>query len=370
MFGLVGESGCGKSTVAYQLLGYRRPRSRVEAAGSCSRAWICCASTARRSTGCAATASAWCRRTRRPRSARACASASRSRRSLRWHGGSGRRRGAASPSCSALSACPSRSASGRRYPHQLSGGQQQRVAIAMALACAPDLIVLDEPTTGLDVTTQEQIIELLADLRARLGMSMLYVTHDLGVLAEIADRVGVMYAGHLVEIAPDRRAVRAAAASVHARPDRFDPAPRRCDRGRSGDACAACCAGTSSGAAARSSRAATSRSRPAPPTRSAGAGRPGHAVACQRWREIGPPRLSAARRAAAAACAGGAAPLLALEEVSLELRQAARLAGACSAGNRRWSCRACPSRSSAARPSRSSANRAAASRPSRARSAA
>jgi peptide/nickel transport system ATP-binding protein len=90
----------------------------------------------------------------------------------------------------------------RRYPHQLSGGQQQRVCIAMALACDPDLVVLDEPTTGLDVTTQEQIIALLTDLRQRLGMSMLYVTHDLGLLSQIADRVGVMYAGRMVEIAP------------------------------------------------------------------------------------------------------------------------------------------------------------------------
>jgi peptide/nickel transport system ATP-binding protein len=88
-----------------------------------------------------------------------------------------------------------------RYPHQLSGGQQQRVCIAMALACYPDLLVLDEPTTGLDVTTQEQILELLTDLRSRIGLAMLYVTHDLGVLAQIADRVGVMYAGHLVEVA-------------------------------------------------------------------------------------------------------------------------------------------------------------------------
>ena len=89
-----------------------------------------------------------------------------------------------------------------RYPHQLSGGQQQRVAIAMALACEPDLIVLDEPTTGLDVTTQKQILRLLTQLRARLATSMLYVTHDLGVLRQIADRVAVMYAGRLVEIAP------------------------------------------------------------------------------------------------------------------------------------------------------------------------
>ena len=96
----------------------------------------------------------------------------------------------------------------------------------MALACEPDLVVLDEPTTGLDVTTQEQIIELLADLRARLGMSMLYVTHDLGVLAEIADRVGVMYAGQMVEIAPTAVLFSAAAASLHARAHRLDPADR------------------------------------------------------------------------------------------------------------------------------------------------
>jgi peptide/nickel transport system ATP-binding protein len=93
----------------------------------------------------------------------------------------------------------------RRYPHELSGGQQQRVCIAIALACSPDLVVLDEPTTGLDVTTQQQIIALLNDLRGRLGTAMLYVTHDLGLLAQIADRIGVMYAGHMVEMADARR---------------------------------------------------------------------------------------------------------------------------------------------------------------------
>jgi peptide/nickel transport system ATP-binding protein len=92
-----------------------------------------------------------------------------------------------------------------RYPHELSGGQQQRVTIAMAVACNPDLLVLDEPTTGLDVTTQRQIIQLLGDLRARIGMAMLYVTHDLALLAQIADRVGVMYAGQLVEVAPSEQ---------------------------------------------------------------------------------------------------------------------------------------------------------------------
>ncbi|MBA2342585.1 MAG: ABC transporter ATP-binding protein, partial [Thermoleophilaceae bacterium] len=92
----------------------------------------------------------------------------------------------------------------RKYPHQLSGGQQQRVVIAMALACDPQLIVLDEPTTGLDVTTQAQILDLLRRLRAELGMAMVYVTHNLGVVAAVCDRVGVMYAGELVEDAPVR----------------------------------------------------------------------------------------------------------------------------------------------------------------------
>jgi peptide/nickel transport system ATP-binding protein len=88
----------------------------------------------------------------------------------------------------------------RKFPHQLSGGQQQRIAIALALACRPDLIVLDEPTTGLDVTTQRQILRLLSSLRVRFSTSMLYVTHDLGVIEELADRVGVMYAGTIAEI--------------------------------------------------------------------------------------------------------------------------------------------------------------------------
>jgi peptide/nickel transport system ATP-binding protein len=89
---------------------------------------------------------------------------------------------------------------GKRYPHRLSGGQQQRIAIAMALACDPELVVLDEPTTGLDVTVQQQIIELLKMLRASRGLSMVYVTHDLPLLSQIADRLAVLYRGELVEI--------------------------------------------------------------------------------------------------------------------------------------------------------------------------
>ncbi len=93
----------------------------------------------------------------------------------------------------------------REYPHQLSGGMRQRVMIAMALSCSPELLIADEPTTALDVTVQAQILELIADLQEKLGMGLIMITHDLGVIAEVSDKVAVMYASKIVEYAPVER---------------------------------------------------------------------------------------------------------------------------------------------------------------------
>jgi peptide/nickel transport system ATP-binding protein len=204
VFGLVGESGCGKSTLAYQLLGYRHPNARVRAGRvlfadrdllTLGRAgleglrgdrisFVAQNPTTALSPG--------------MRVGRQVAE-------LLARHGKAQGRAAIAARVDALFqqvGLPASEALRRRYPHELSGGQQQRVVIAMALACEPDLVVLDEPTTGLDVTTQRQIIDLLQDLRQRFRMSMVYVTHDLLLLQEIADRIGVMYAGHLVETGP------------------------------------------------------------------------------------------------------------------------------------------------------------------------
>ena len=114
----------------------------------------------------------------------------------------------------------------RAYPHQLSGGQRQRVMIAMALACRPSLIIADEPTTALDVMVQAQILDLLSGLVRDLGVGMMIISHDLSVLADVCDRVLVMYAGRIVESGSAQQVFSRPAASLHASALRCFPAHR------------------------------------------------------------------------------------------------------------------------------------------------
>ena len=188
------------------------------------------------------------------------------------------------------------------YPHQFSGGMRQRVMIAMALACDPKLLIADEPTTALDVTIQAQILEIVRELRQRLGMGIVWITHDLGLVAGIADRVMVMYAGLVVEHGP---------VGEHLRAARSTPTPGRCSQtvpSVTGDARAAAAdhRGPAAGDDGRAARPARSRRAAAhvfnrcrvenPPRIPVG---PGHDAACW-WdaddRGAAPCRLSRGRR--------------------------------------------------------------------------
>jgi peptide/nickel transport system ATP-binding protein len=200
-FGLVGESGCGKSTVAYRLLGYGTVNSLVQTGEVLFDGTDLLKLDAKSLGRMRGSRIALVPQNPTTSLSPGMRVGSQIREMIATHKAlpPGMTMQARIAELFALVGLPD---VGHRYPHELSGGQQQRVTIAMAVACNPDLLVLDEPTTGLDVTTQRQIIQLLGDLRSRIGMAMLYVTHDLALLAQIADRVGVMYAGQLVEVAP------------------------------------------------------------------------------------------------------------------------------------------------------------------------
>jgi peptide/nickel transport system ATP-binding protein len=129
---------------------------------------------------------------------------------------------------------------GQAYPHELSGGQKQRAMIAMALACDPQLLIADEPTTALDVMVQAQVLQLIEDIQHERGLAVMFITHDLSVLASVADRIAVMYAGRLVECGPAREVMESSAhpytrALAAAFPTIGDPASRLAPTGLPGD---------------------------------------------------------------------------------------------------------------------------------------
>ena len=205
MVGLVGESGSGKTLTALAVLGLVPPPRPGDAAsirldGPRRRTDLLTLGAARAAAGARRPGRPWSSRSRRRRSTRSIRSASRSPRRCAPTGALSRRE-AADEAARLLDrvALPEPRRRLDDYPHQLSGGQRQRVMIAMALAGRPDLLLADEPTTALDVTLQAQILELLAELRRDLGLAVLLITHDLGVVAETCDRVVVMHAGRVVE---------------------------------------------------------------------------------------------------------------------------------------------------------------------------
>jgi peptide/nickel transport system ATP-binding protein len=205
---LVGESGCGKTTTALALLGHARPGTRI-ASGSVR---LDGEDVLRLSP----------QRLRELRGSRisyvpqdpTSGLSPRHRvgaqivEALVVHGAEQRQAEAVARELAEQVDLPSDRAFLRRYPFELSGGQQQRVALAMGLACKPLVVVLDEPTTGLDVTTQAQVLALLRQLARETSTGFVYVTHDLAVVDNLADRVAVMYAGRVVEIGPRRRVLR------------------------------------------------------------------------------------------------------------------------------------------------------------------
>ena len=207
---------------------------------------------------------------------------------------------------------------GRRYPHQLSGGQQQRVTIAMACVCGPPVAVLDEPTTGLDVLTQDRILAELTRLREEEGMSMVYVSHDLAVVAGMADRITVMYAGRVVESGPASEVIERprhpyTRALVAAIPDVHNP------RALQGIPGVSVGVGEWPGGCAFAPRCAHAQDRCLAAVPALDLAGPAHSVRCVRWDELGrhDVRSEGGRSASGSS---EVAPLLEVERLRVEYR--------------------------------------------------
>ncbi len=221
LLGVVGESGSGKSVTMMSLIGLlpcRRPRSA--AVRCCSAARTCCNATTTTLRAIRGARIGFIFQDPMTSLNPVFTVGFQMMEPLRKHMGLNKRAGARPGAGTAGAGRHSRCRAQRLkdYPHQFSGGMRQRVMIAIALACDPKVLIADEPTTALDVTIQAQILELVKELRQKLGMAIVWITHDLGVIAGIADRVIVMYGGQIVEQAPVQGAVRQPAAPLYPRP--------------------------------------------------------------------------------------------------------------------------------------------------------
>ena len=214
----------------HELHGQERRAS--SAARSCSRGATCAPCRRRSCAASAARRSPWSIRSRWRRSILRCRSPSSSPRCRSTTRASrARRRSSARERCSPRCACPIRKRIMNSYPHQISGGQQQRVVIAMALLSNPKLLLLDEPTTALDVTVEAGIVELIKEISAKFGTSLIYISHNLGLILETCSRITVMYSGEAVESGDIAERLHQDAPPLYARPVQLDPgAGRRQER--------------------------------------------------------------------------------------------------------------------------------------------